>query len=174
MCCVITILSPFLFLQSLYASFLKSIWFFIYLSPLIFIYTPYIFSVNGCIKYASVKRWRSSYTENCPRPFLVIALMETLKSASPSQFASLRSREGCPWQFFCWCLSWKHYNAHASKVSPQCILWFASLRSEEVFFGQKVPLAIFVHGCHGNAEIHIRTKFKFHALHGLQVWEVKK
>ena len=45
------------------------------------------------------------------------------------------------------------------------------LRSEEVFLGQKVPEAIFVHGCHGNG---IHTKFHFHALHGLQVLEVKK
>ena len=45
------------------------------------------------------------------------------------------------------------------------------VRNEEVFLGQKVPEAIFVHGCHGNG---IHTKFHFHALHGLQVLEVKK
>ena len=45
-----------------------------------------------------------------------------------------------------------------------CIV--AILRSEEVFLGQKVPEAIFVHGCHGNG---IHTKFHFHALHGVQV-----
>ena len=45
MCYVIPILSPFLFIPSLYASFLKFIGFFIYLSPLIFIYTQCMFSV---------------------------------------------------------------------------------------------------------------------------------
>ena len=44
-------------------------------------------------------------------------------------------------------------------------LWFASLRSEEVVIRKSAQ----VHGCHGNAEIHMRTKFHFHALHGLQV-----
>ena len=29
------------------------------------------------------------------------------------------------------------------------------------------------HGCHENAEIHMCTKFHFHALYDLQVWEVK-
>ena len=47
MCYVIPILSPFLFIQSLCASFQD----FIYFSPLIFIHTQYIFSVNGCIEY---------------------------------------------------------------------------------------------------------------------------
>ena len=32
----------------------------------------------------------------------------------------------------------------------------------------------FVDGCHGNTEIHMRTKFHLHALHDEQVWEVKK
>ena len=32
-----------------------------------------------------------------------------------------------------------------------------------------MPEAIFVHGRHGNAEIHMRNKFNFHTLHGLQV-----
>ena len=45
MCYVIPILSPFLFIQSLYASFLKFIGLFIYLSPLIFIYTQCMFQV---------------------------------------------------------------------------------------------------------------------------------
>ena len=44
MCYVMPILSPFLFIQCLYASFLKFIGFF-YLSPLIFIYTQCMFSV---------------------------------------------------------------------------------------------------------------------------------
>ena len=84
MCYVIPIFSPFLFIQSLYASFIKSIGFIIYLSSLIFIYTQYILSVNGYIEYASVEMSRSSFTEKCPRPFLVIALMKTLKSVSSS------------------------------------------------------------------------------------------
>ena len=55
------------------------------------------------------------------------------------------------------------------QVSLPCIAWFASLISEEVVIG-KVPEAIFfVNGRHGNAEIHMRNKFRFHALHGLQV-----
>ena len=29
---------------------------------------------------------------------------------------------------------------------------------------EKCPGQFFVHGCHGNAEIHMRTKFHFHAL----------
>ena len=33
------------------------------------------------------------------------------------------------------------------------------------------PEAIFVHGHHGNTEIHMHTNVHFH---GLQVWEVKK
>ena len=49
------------------------------------------------------------------------------------------------------------------QISP---LWFASLRSS---YKEKCPGKFFVHGCHGNAEIHMRTKFHFHALHGLQV-----
>ena len=32
-----------------------------------------------------------------------------------------------------------------------------------------MPEAIFVGDCHGNVQIHMRTKFHFHALHGLQV-----
>ena len=35
--------------------------------------------------------------------------------------------------------SWKHRNAHTYQVSPPCIVWFASLRSKEVFLGKKVP-----------------------------------
>ena len=42
---------------------------------------------------------------------------------------------------------------------------FASLRSEEVVIRKSAR----GHGCHRNAEIHMRTKFHFHALHGLQV-----
>ena len=52
------------------------------------------------------------------------------------------------------------------QISP---LWFASLRSEEVVIGKKCPRPFFVHGCHGNAEIHMRTKFHLHALYGVQV-----
>ena len=32
-----------------------------------------------------------------------------------------------------------------------------------------MPEASFVHGRHGNAEIHMRTKFHLHALYGVQV-----
>ena len=66
-------------------------------------------------------------------------------------------------------LSWKRSNTHAYQVSPPCIVWCASLRSEEAVIG-KVPEAnFFVNGCHGNAQIHMCTKFHLHALHGLQV-----
>ena len=51
------------------------------------------------------------------------------------------------------------------QISP---LWFASLRTKEVVI-RKSPQGNFVHGCHGNAQIHMHTKFHFHALHGLQV-----
>ena len=33
----------------------------------------------------------------------------------------------------------------------------------------KVPEAIFVDGRHGNAKIHVCTKFHLHALYGVQV-----
>ena len=39
-------------------------------------------------------------------------------------------------------LSWKCSNTHAYQVSLPCIVWFASLRSEEVVTG-KVPEGIF-------------------------------
>ena len=48
-------------------------------------------------------------------------------------------------------------------------LWFVSLRSEEVVLKEKCPRLFFVDGCHENAEIHMCTKFNFHALHGLQI-----
>ena len=47
-------------------------------------------------------------------------------------------------------------------------LSFASLRSEGVVI-RKMPEAVFVDGHHGNTEIHMRTKFHFHILIGLQV-----
>ena len=43
-------------------------------------------------------------------------------------------------------------------------VWFASLGSEEVVM-KKVPEAIFVHGCHGNTELHVRTKFHLRTLY---------
>ena len=52
------------------------------------------------------------------------------------------------------------------QISP---LWLASLRSEEVVIGKKCLRPFFVHGCHGNAEIHMCTKFHLHALYGVQV-----
>ena len=32
-----------------------------------------------------------------------------------------------------------------------------------------MPEGVLVHGRHGNAEIHMRTKFHLHALYGVQV-----
>ena len=52
------------------------------------------------------------------------------------------------------------------QISP---LWLASLRSEEVVIGKKCLRPFFVHGRHGNTEIHMHTRFYVHALHGLQV-----
>ena len=36
-------------------------------------------------------------------------------------------------------------------------------------YGKKCLRPFFVHGRHGNNEIHMHTKFHFHAFHGLQV-----
>ena len=69
----------------------------------------------------------------------------------------------CSW------LSWKRSNTHVHQVSAPCIVWCASLRSEEVVIGKKCLRPFFVHGRHGNAEIHMCTKFHLHALHGLLV-----
>ena len=75
-----------------------------------------------------------------------------------------------PEAIFCQWLSWKRSNTHAYQVSAPCIAWFASLRSEEVVTGKKCLKQFFVNGCHGNAQIHMRTKFQLHALHAcLQV-----
>ena len=67
----------------------------------------------------------------------------------------------------------KNNNSHAYQVSPPCIAWYASLRSEEVVeelvIGKKCLRPFFVHGRHGNAEIHMRTNFHLHALHGVQI-----
>ena len=52
---------------------------------------------------------------------------------------------------------------------PSFTSWFASLRSEEVVTGKSARGHFFVDGRHGNAQIHMHTKFHFHALHGLQV-----
>ena len=41
-----------------------------------------------------------------------------------------------PEAIFCQWLSWKRSNTHAHQVSPPCIAWFASLRSEEVVIGK--------------------------------------
>ena len=53
-------------------------------------------------------------------------------------------------------------------------LWIKSTSStvwmhSTVVIGKKYLRPFFDHGCHGNAEIHMHTKFDFHALHGLQV-----
>ena len=40
------------------------------------------------------------------------------------------------------------------QISP---LWLAILRSEEVVIEKKCLRQFFVRGCHGNAEIHMRT-----------------
>ena len=69
---------------------------------------------------------------------------------------------------FCQWLSWKRSNTHAYQVSAPCIAWFASLSSEEVIIG-KSARGYFFHDRHGNAEIHIHTKFHLHALYGVQV-----
>ena len=57
----------------------------------------------------------------------------------------------------------------AYQVSPLCIVWRTSLRSEEVVIFKSVPRPRFVDGRHGNTQIHMCTKFHLHALHGLQV-----
>ena len=36
-------------------------------------------------------------------------------------------------------------------------------------YGEKCLRQFCVHGCYGNGEIHMRSKFHFHALHGLHV-----
>ena len=59
------------------------------------------------------------------------------------------------------------YTCIPSFTSMHCMV--CSLRSEEVVIGKKCLRPFFVHGRHGNAEIHMRTKFHFHALHGVQV-----
>ena len=59
-------------------------------------------------------------------------------------------------------------NLRAYQVSPPCIVWFASLKGEEVVVGKSVR-GNFFHGCHGNTEIHLYAKFHLYALHGLQV-----
>ena len=41
-----------------------------------------------------------------------------------------------PEAIFCQWLSWKHWNTHVYQVSPPCIVWCASLRSEEVVIGK--------------------------------------
>ena len=68
-----------------------------------------------------------------------------------------------PEAIFCQWLSWKCSNKHAYQVSLPCI------RSEEVAMGKKCLRPFFVHSRHGNTEIHMRTKFHLHALHGVQV-----
>ena len=50
-----------------------------------------------------------------------------------------------------------------------CIVWFASLRSEEVVIEKSARGHFFVNGCHGNGEINMCTKFHLHVLYGLQV-----
>ena len=41
-----------------------------------------------------------------------------------------------PEAIFCQWLSWKSSNTHAYQVSPPCIAWFASSKSEEVIMGK--------------------------------------
>ena len=91
---------------------------------------------------------------------------------SPLWFANLRSeevviRKGAQYNFCSWS-SWKCQNTHAYLVSLPSIAWFACLRSEEVVIG-KVLRPLFLYGRHGNAEIHMCTKFHFRALNGVQV-----
>ena len=74
-----------------------------------------------------------------------------------------------PEAIFCQWLSWKRSNTHAYQVSAPYIAWFASLRSEEVVIGKKCLRQFFVHGCQGNNEIRMRTKFHLHVHHSWQV-----
>ena len=60
----------------------------------------------------------------------------------------------------------RHGNDEMHMHSECHLFALYSLRSEEVFLDQKVPEAIFVHGCHGNG---MYIKIHFHALHDLQV-----
>ena len=50
--------------------------------------------------------------------------------------------------------SWKR---SAYQVSPPCIVWFASLRIEEVVIIEKCLRSFFVNGCHENDKILIRS-----------------
>ena len=59
------------------------------------------------------------------------------------------------------------YTCIPSFTSMHCMV--CSLRSEEVVTGKKCLRQFFVNGCHGNAQIHMCTKFHLHVLHGLLV-----
>ena len=59
------------------------------------------------------------------------------------------------------------YTCVPSFTSMHCMV--CNLGSEEVVIGKKCLRQFFVHGCHGNGEIHMHTKFQLHALHSLQV-----
>ena len=126
---LIPILSPFLFIPSLYASILKSVAFFIYLSPPVFILYTQCKSLSGVSPYKNTYNYVLIDIE-CLR---LVLIMEMLR---------------------CTCV----------QISP---LWFTSLRREKVVENCLRPY--FVDGCHGNAKIHMRTKFHFDVLHGLQV-----
>ena len=59
------------------------------------------------------------------------------------------------------------YTCVPSFTSMHCMVCkFEKCRSS---YRKKCLRAFFVHGRHGNAEIHMRTKFHIHALRGLQV-----
>ena len=119
--------------------------FYLLVSSHFYIHSVYVLSVNGwcCMEYSSVERWRSSYREKCPRPFLV------------------HGRHGNT-----------EIHMRLSFTFMHCIVCkFEKWRSS---YRKKCLRPFFVDGCHGNTQIHMRTKFHLHALHGLQVWEVKK
>ena len=103
---------------------------------------------------------------------IVETLRYTCVQISPPWFASLRSEEvvtgKSAWGNFLTMVVMEtvKYTCVPSFNSMHCMIckkWRSS-------YGKKC-LRTFFHGCHGNAE---NTKFHFHALHGLQVWEVKK
>ena len=92
-------------------------------------------------------------------------------------FTSLRSEEvvirKSAWgHLFVVVMETLKYTCVPSFTSMHCMVckiekWRSSYR-------EKCPRQFFVSGCHGNPEIHMCTKFPFHALYGVQVWEVKK
>ena len=79
---------------------------------------------------------------------LFMVVMEKLKYTCVPSFTSMHCmvcefekwrssyRKKVPEAIFCSWSLWKRWNTHAYQVSPPCIAWFASLRSEEVVTGK--------------------------------------